>query len=299
MARLQILELPEGSNDDRPPFLLVVDQVPTDEAGFDALRRDLMDDYLAARTGARAVLVFEDTIDIPANDTSGYAVGGPVEPLLRAADYTSSEARQLTEERDELHAELGLASGQLHSAALSAIRGKHANIRELIEHIEQAEAERDEARQWARHGYEIGQRHCGWSDHGVAPAWLTEGWPPNIGSCEHLKHAADLEEAAAVRKRVSKEQKAALTDALGMDRLRDWDDILNAARGLRTQRDAQAEAIERVRNLHRPVDHRGVTICWECSAYDLPSQTTDNSPCGIEHCPTLKALSGEWSAPDA
>ncbi|MBZ6102692.1 hypothetical protein ACH4NO_17960 [Streptomyces olivaceus] len=72
MARLQILELPEGSSDDRPPFLLVVDQVPANGDGFEALRRDLMDDYLAARTGARAVLVFEDTIDIPANDTSGY-----------------------------------------------------------------------------------------------------------------------------------------------------------------------------------------------------------------------------------
>jgi hypothetical protein len=53
----------------------------------------------------------------------------------------------------------------------------------------------DEARQWARHGYEIGQRHCSWSDHGVAPAWLTEGWPPHIDSCEHLKHAADLDTA--------------------------------------------------------------------------------------------------------
>ncbi|MFE2047994.1 hypothetical protein ACFXAS_05765 [Streptomyces sp. NPDC059459] len=73
MARLQILELPEGSSDDRPPFVLVVDQVPTDEAGFDALRRDLgTPDDLLERIGARAVLVFEEAIDIPANDTSGY-----------------------------------------------------------------------------------------------------------------------------------------------------------------------------------------------------------------------------------
>lgn len=77
MALLQILELPEGSNDDRPPFVLVVDQVPTDEAGFDALRRDLgTPDDLLERIGARAVLVFEDTIDIPANDTSGYVEAG-------------------------------------------------------------------------------------------------------------------------------------------------------------------------------------------------------------------------------
>lgn len=72
MARLQILELPEGSGDDRPPFILVVDQVPTDEAAFDALRRDLNDGDLAEKIGARAVLVFEETIDIPANDLSAY-----------------------------------------------------------------------------------------------------------------------------------------------------------------------------------------------------------------------------------
>jgi hypothetical protein len=33
----------------------------------------------------------------------------------------------------------------------------------------------EEARGWARHGYEIGQRSCTWSDQGVAPKWLT-GW---------------------------------------------------------------------------------------------------------------------------
>lgn len=59
----------------------------------------------------------------------------------------------------------------------------------------QREQERDEARSWARHGYEIGQKHCSWSDHGVAPTWLTEGWPPHIGSCEHLKKAAEYDEA--------------------------------------------------------------------------------------------------------
>jgi hypothetical protein len=30
---------------------------------------------------------------------------------------------------------------------------------------------------WARHGYEIGQRSNTWSDHGVAPAWLTDNQP--------------------------------------------------------------------------------------------------------------------------
>jgi hypothetical protein len=40
----------------------------------------------------------------------------------------------------------------------------------------------EEARSWARHGYEIGQRSCTWSDHGVAPKWLTGHWPlPSAG----------------------------------------------------------------------------------------------------------------------
>jgi hypothetical protein len=43
--------------------------------------------------------------------------------------------------------------------------------------IERLRAERDEARSWARHGYELGQRSTYWTDHGVAPSWLTEGWP--------------------------------------------------------------------------------------------------------------------------
>ncbi|MDX3520702.1 hypothetical protein [Streptomyces scabiei] len=63
MARLQILELPEGSGDERPPFVLVVDQMPKDEAAFEALRCDL-GFATAQQIGARAVLVFEDTIDI-------------------------------------------------------------------------------------------------------------------------------------------------------------------------------------------------------------------------------------------
>ena len=85
MARLQILELPEGAGDDRPPFVLVIDQA--DEATTASLGPTPPPDTLsplegaqralgvsvAEQIGARAVLVFEDTIDIPANDTSAYA----------------------------------------------------------------------------------------------------------------------------------------------------------------------------------------------------------------------------------
>lgn len=79
MARLQILELPEGDSDDRPPFVLVVDQA--DGTTLDSLREQAtrhvddpaMYNPIADQVGARAVLVFEETVDIPANET-------PVDP---------------------------------------------------------------------------------------------------------------------------------------------------------------------------------------------------------------------------
>lgn len=64
MARLQILELPtEHHGDDMTtPWVLIVDQASKPE------------DWLAfqgnpERLGARAILIFEETVDIPANDT--------------------------------------------------------------------------------------------------------------------------------------------------------------------------------------------------------------------------------------
>ena len=161
MARLQILQLPAGAGDDRPPFVLVVDE--TDDAfrhelgDPNATMRDAQAD-LAKALGARAVLVFRQPVDIPANENAVQA-----ERLPHVDDFTDlSEAKQLTEARDE-------------------------------------------ARMWARHGYEIGQRHCGWSDHGVAPDWLTKGWPYSFDSCEHLKQAAELDEAVTRVRAVSTE----------------------------------------------------------------------------------------------
>ena len=83
MARLQILELPtEHVGDDMTtPFILVIDQAseniaetlnPGDEAGssYAAAIQRLTSLPLAEQIGARAVLVFEDTIDIPANQVT-------------------------------------------------------------------------------------------------------------------------------------------------------------------------------------------------------------------------------------
>ncbi|MFE9432332.1 hypothetical protein ACFYNA_15240 [Streptomyces sp. NPDC006640] len=71
MARLQILELPEGANDERAPFVLVIDEATTDPEGQLVLASSDFEGT-CQRIGARAVLVFEETIEIPANDTSAY-----------------------------------------------------------------------------------------------------------------------------------------------------------------------------------------------------------------------------------
>lgn len=114
MARLQILELPEGANDERPPFVLVVDQVPTDEAGFEALRRDLnTPGDLIERIGARAVLVFETTVDIPANEVSIGPDGYPVR-LAVEGDFEQF--------RDQVQDEIRKAQAQVAQALREARR---------------------------------------------------------------------------------------------------------------------------------------------------------------------------------
>lgn len=152
MARLQILELPEGSGDERSPYLLIIDQVD-DELAEDIAR---WPDDIGKRTGARHVLCFPGTIDIPANDTAAY--------LQQVAEET------------------GATIGE----AVRAANAQHSM---------------DERTDITRDMYRLAK-------------WKNE-----------------------------------LTHALGMDRTRDWDDIRNAAAGLRKQRDSQAETLERVRNL--------------------------------------------------
>ena len=68
MARLQILELPEGNSDDAPPYLLVIDEVTEDEAERLVGSHEAVDG-VAKKAGARAVAVFHGmTVDIPANE---------------------------------------------------------------------------------------------------------------------------------------------------------------------------------------------------------------------------------------
>jgi hypothetical protein len=211
MARLQILELPEGSGDDRPPFVLVVDQCAPQRIvlGVDAPWRDYWED-IADKIGARGVIVTPDTIDSPANDTTAYLqqaaeeTGATIGNAIRAAN-----AQQLADERTDIARdmdrlakwknELANALGIDPTSNWDDIRNTAAEFRAELVRSENARErlrqDRDEARSWARHGYEIGQKHCGWTDHGVAPDWLTDGWPPHIDACQHLKAAAELDEA--------------------------------------------------------------------------------------------------------
>ncbi|MEH0417809.1 hypothetical protein [Streptomyces sp. B21-083] len=226
------------------PFVLVIDQMPKDDAAFEALRCDL-GFATAQQTGARAVLVFEDTIDIPANETpvdpDGYPLKIRVEP-----DFETF--------RQQVQEEILAAQGKITTALKTST----------------PEAEGPTC------------RYCG--------ADCIDGRSWDGGDLYACPACSDW------RAKLN-QQKAAITDALGMDRTRDWDDIRNAARGLRKERGAQAEALERVRNLHRPVDHRGSAICGECSAY--AGSSTDNAPVAHDQCGTLRALVTDRPAPDA
>lgn len=80
MARLQILELPEGADDERPPFVLVIDQAGEDLAADIAS----WPRGIAERIGARHVICFSESVEIPANevpvDPDGYPLKFHVEP---------------------------------------------------------------------------------------------------------------------------------------------------------------------------------------------------------------------------
>ncbi len=95
MARIQILELPtEHHGDDMTtPFVLVIDQYQPQRYILGSDQPEPLDQFerTAGRIGARAVLVFEETVDIPANEltlthvqeaTDGNVVRLRVEPDL-------------------------------------------------------------------------------------------------------------------------------------------------------------------------------------------------------------------------
>lgn len=163
MARLQILELPEGGGDERPPFVLVIDQYEPPPYPGEPEQSPL--DGVAEKIGARAVLAFEDTIDIPANDTTAY--------LQQVAEET---------------------------------------------------------------GATIGK--------------ITSTFNAQMLADERTEIARDMDRLA--------KRKQELADALGMDRLRDWDDIRNAAAALLRDRDEQNAELERLRAGEEPATNKAL-----------------------------------------
>ncbi|MGW0586083.1 hypothetical protein ACWD25_61915 [Streptomyces sp. NPDC002920] len=180
---MQILPLPEGAGDDRPPFVLVIDEAATGPDGELLIKAA---DYIEAREhiGACDVFIFEETVEIPANE--------PL-PLPEVDDAERAGTTQIVDAHERTR--LDLCDALLLS--------RDTTWRKLVEQV--GERQRELA-----------------------------------GLYRRLDQAAPDDPAA---------RKPALTDALGMDRLRDWDDIVNAARGLRRERDSLAAALERVRDL--------------------------------------------------
>lgn len=242
MARLQILQLPEGAGDDRPPFVLVVDQ-------HQPLRYMLVDDQepqtvgefadVAEQIGARSVLVFQETVNIPANDAL------PL-PLL-------SVRRDQTAELIDAHEQTRLA---LCDAFLLSLDTTWAQIVETA-----GQRQREVAGLYRKFDAQAGLIAVDPKVVSLARKALgidlTVACPSDVEGALFTA-CRELEKSEAARGHLRKEldeapkagqdqRKAALANALGMDPLRDWDDIYNAAAGLRRDRDIQAEAIERVR----------------------------------------------------
>jgi hypothetical protein len=86
MARLQILELPEGVDDARAPFVLVVDQCVPQRVVLGPKQGGAVDHWqlLADRIGARGVIVTPETLEIPANEVSIGPDGYPVRLRVEA-----------------------------------------------------------------------------------------------------------------------------------------------------------------------------------------------------------------------
>jgi hypothetical protein len=212
MARLQILELPEGSGDERPPFALVLDQVPD----LSPLRGETARiAQLVVESGARAFLVTAETVEIPANDMSAEFRAG----LQETVGEMYESARQSLSESETLgHKLLQRAeNAEGRSRAMEVQRDRAAH------RAEQAEAGRVAA------------------DNVLRAVCEVFGGPhqdPVVKAREVLGRAAQAEEKLTAfterSRRRDVERMDAITDALGIDRLRDWGEIVKA---IKTERE--------------------------------------------------------------
>lgn len=227
MARLQILELPEGTDDSRPPFVLVVDEsVP--QRVILGMDHGYVGDYwqsVAAQIGARGVIVTPETVEIPANDVSAEVRAG----LQESVEDVYESARQSLSESETLgHQLLQRAENAEGRARAMEVQRDHAHRR-----AKEAEAGRVAA------------------DNALRAVCEVFGGPdrdPVVKARETLARAVraerserDLVELIGESRRSDVERMDQVTDALGLDRLRDWDEIVTALRAYRASADLYAE----------------------------------------------------------
>lgn len=240
MARLQILQLPQGAADDRPPFALIIDQVTYDEGGSFVDGAESLNAF-ALKAGARASAVFHSvTVDLPANAPTSL-------PLLSAGmDVGDPKLAELV--LRTLGIELVPGSVPLDEALHNACRQleKSEAARErLRRRVDQAERRCEELRA------ESLRRGKVKLEYAERVRQLETAIRRALGICgdqgsdvqDVLRPVLDAAQDDLLSRR------DALLDAVGLDRTRDWDDIVNVASGLRKGRDARAAALERVRSL--------------------------------------------------
>jgi hypothetical protein len=215
MARLQILELPEGTDDVRPPYVLVVDET-TPQRVVIGMDQGAVPDYwqrVADAIGARGVIVTAETVEIPANDVSVEFREG----LQQHLGEMYETARRSLSESETLGHKL-LQRAEIAEAVTAQTKGLlERRTRTLRERAEQAEAGRVAADNMLRAVCEVfGGPHQ----------------DPVMKARETLARAenaeAKLQALAEAQQRELVERMDAITDALGLDRLRDWDEIVSA-----------------------------------------------------------------------
>lgn len=72
------------------------------------------------------------------------------------------------------------------------LKAVHNELDSTRDELAKAIEERDDARSWACHGYEIGQRSATWSDQGVAPSWLLDSYKPKPPVCKGIEGATGI-----------------------------------------------------------------------------------------------------------
>lgn len=123
MARLQILELPEGPEDSRRPFVLVVDEYAPRRyvLGTGQTGEPRSEFHGVAETiGARAILTFVEQVEIPANallPVEGFELRGEGDDEVdlrerkfsdRLKEYAEAQHRELVDREDAITDALGI-----------------------------------------------------------------------------------------------------------------------------------------------------------------------------------------------